>query len=132
VRALDKHLTIVSAAERQALYGLPDFDDFQRAEYCALTANELARAQQRNGLPAQIVCILQIGYFKAKQAFFHFRLADVPREDIDFLMRRYFPGQSFRPKPVRKEEYFLQRKEILRLFGYCFCALGGRSVYLFG
>jgi hypothetical protein len=79
VRALDKHLTIVSEAEKSALYGLPDFDDFQRAEYFALTAEELALAQQRDGLHGKITCILQIGYFKAKQAFFPFRLADIPQ-----------------------------------------------------
>jgi hypothetical protein len=120
VRALDKNLTIVSEAERQALYGLPEFDDFQRAEYFALTPEELALAQQRDGLSSRIACILQIGYFKAKQAFFQFGLADVPEEDIEFLTRRYFPGQAFRPMPVRKEEYYIQRKEILRLFGYRF------------
>jgi hypothetical protein len=47
VRALDKHLTIVSEAEKSALYGLPDFDDFQRAEYLALAAEELALATER-------------------------------------------------------------------------------------
>ena len=120
MRALDEHLTIVSEAEKSALYGLPDFDDFQRAEYFALTAEVLALAQRRDGLHAKITCILQIGYFKAKQAFFPFRLAEIPGEDIAFLMRRYFPGQAFRPKPVRKEEYYRQRKEILRLFGYRF------------
>jgi len=109
---------IVSEAEKSALYGLPDLDDFQRAEYFALTAEELALAQQRDGLPGKIPCFLQIGYCKAKQAFFSFRLADLPGEDIGFLMRRYFPGQVFRLKPVRKEEYYIQRKEILRLFGY--------------
>jgi len=122
VRALDEHLTIVSEAEKSALYGLPDFDDFQRAEYFALTAEELALAQRRDGLPGKITCILQIGYFKAKQAFFPFRLADIPGEDIAFLMRRYFPGQAFRPKPVRKEEYYRQRKEI---FG-CLATASGR------
>ena len=120
MRALDEHLTIVSEAEKSALYGLPDFDDFQRAEYFALTTEELALAQQRDGLHGKIACILQIGFFKAKQAFFPFRLADIPGEDIAFLMRRYFPGQAFRPKPVRKEEYYRQRREILRLFGYRF------------
>jgi Domain of unknown function (DUF4158) len=136
VRALDEHLTIVSEAEKSALYGLPDFDDFQRAEYFALSAEELALAQQRDGLPAKITCILQIGYFKAKQAFFPFRLADIPGEDIAFLMRHYFPGQAFRPKPVRKEEYYRQRKEILRLFGYRFWSreflprLGARAAQL--
>ena len=118
MRALDKNLTIVSEAERAALYGLPDFDDFQRAEYFALTAEERTLVQSRVGLSEQISCILQIGYFKAKQAFFRFRLADVPQEDIDFLLRRYFPDQTFRRKPVRQAEYYKQRKEILRLCGY--------------
>ena len=118
MRALDKNLTIVSAAERAALYGLPDFDDFQRAEYFDLTTEEHTLLQSRVGLAEQVLCILQIGYFKAKRAFFKFRLADVPPEDIDFLMRRYFPGQTLRRKPVRQAEYYRQRKEILRLFGY--------------
>ncbi len=118
MRALDKNLTIVSEAERAALYGPPDFDDFQRAEYFALTAEERTLVQSRVGLSEQISCIVQIGYFKAKQAFFKFRLADVPQEDIDFLMRRYFPDQTFRRGPVRQAEYYMQRKEILRLFGY--------------
>jgi hypothetical protein len=118
VRALDKNLTIVSEAERAALYGLPDFDDFQRAEYFTLTAEERTLAQSRVGLSEQISCILQIGYFKAKKALFKFRLADVPQEDIDFLMGRYFPDRAFRRGPVRQAEYYLQRTEILRLFGY--------------
>ena len=118
MRALDKNLTIVSEAERAALYGLPDFDDFQRAEYFDLTAEERTLVQSRVGLAEQVSCILQIGYFKAKQAFFKFRLADVPQEDIDFLMRRYFPGQTLRRRPVRQAEYYKQRKEILTLFGY--------------
>ena len=35
-----KRLTVLSEAERLALYGLPDFDDFQRAEFFALSAGE--------------------------------------------------------------------------------------------
>jgi hypothetical protein len=37
-----KRLTVLSEAERLALYGLPDFDDFQRAEFFALSATERA------------------------------------------------------------------------------------------
>jgi hypothetical protein len=36
-----KRLIVLSDAEKLALYGLPDFDDFQRAEYFALTEAEL-------------------------------------------------------------------------------------------
>jgi len=55
------------------------------------------------------------------QAFFRFRLADVPQEDIDFLMRRYFPDQTFRRRPVRQAEYYMQRKE------FCGCSATARG-----
>ena len=118
MRALDKNLTIVSVAERAALYGLPDFDVFQRAEYFAFTPEELSLAQSRTGLSGQLSCMLQIGYFRAKQAFFQFQASEVPEEDIEFLLRHYFPGQSLGRWRVWKTEYYQQHKEILRLFGY--------------
>jgi TnpA family transposase len=120
VRALDKNLTIVSEAEHQALYGLPDFDEFQRAEYFALTEEERALAAKHAGFPERIACMLQIGYFKAKQAFFQFRLTDIPVEDIDFLMARYFPGQSFRARSIQRKAFLHQRREIIQLFQYRF------------
>jgi hypothetical protein len=120
VRALDKNLTIVSEAERQALYGSPDFDEFQRSEYFALTEEERALAAKHAGFPERIACMLQIGYFKAKQAFFQFRLTDIPAEDIELLMGRYFPGQSFRAGSIQRNAFLRQRREIIRLFGYRF------------
>jgi len=38
-----RRLTVLSRAERLALYGLPDFDAFQRTEYFAFTSPERAR-----------------------------------------------------------------------------------------
>jgi hypothetical protein len=43
-----RRLTVLSQAERLALYGLPDFDDFQRAEFFAFTDAERALAERRN------------------------------------------------------------------------------------
>src|SRR3954447_10723462 len=94
MRARDKNLTVLSETEWLALYGLPDFDDFQRAEYFALTDAELALVHRRQSLPEQVLYLLQTGYFKAKQAFFSFTLAEVPQEDIDFLVQRYFPDRE--------------------------------------
>lgn len=68
----NKLLSILSDAEQEALYGLPDFDDAQRLEFLALDESELALASSRQGLHAQIYCILQIAYFKAKHLFFRF------------------------------------------------------------
>jgi len=62
----NKLLSVLSDAEQEALYGPPDFDDAQRLEYLALTETELALASSRPGLHAQVYCLLQIGYFKAR------------------------------------------------------------------
>ena len=113
-----KRLTILSEAEKLALYGLPDFDDFQRAEYFALTDAERALVHQRKGLSEQVYCLLQIGYFKAKQAFFNFSWRGVPPEDITFILQRYFPGTTLTPRPVRESEYYAQRHAIANLFGF--------------
>jgi hypothetical protein len=59
-----RRLTIFTEAERAAFYGLPDFDDFQRAEFLAFTEAELEFADGRRGPVERLHCLLQIGYFK--------------------------------------------------------------------
>jgi hypothetical protein len=70
--AKNRLLTVLSEAEQYALYGLPDFDDAQRPEYLALTETEQALTVSRPGSHAQVYCVLQIVFFKAKHAFFRF------------------------------------------------------------
>ena len=75
-----KRLTVLTEAERLALYGLPDFDGFQRAEFFAFTDAERALAERRKGPVEHLHCLLQIGYFKAKNAFFNLSAQAVPPE----------------------------------------------------
>lgn len=89
-------LTVLSQAERLALYGLPDFDEFQRAEYFAFAEAERALAERRKGPVEQLHCMLQIGYFKAKNAFFTLSTQVVPAEDLAFLVEWYFPAIPWR------------------------------------
>ena len=114
----NERLTILSEAEKTALYGIPDFDDFQRIEFFAMTEAERALALQRRGILKQAYCLLQIGYFKAKQAFFQFSLDNVPPEDVAFLLQRYFPEKTLMVEPLSAKEYYAQRREIVALFGY--------------
>ena len=114
----NERLTILSEAEKLALYGLPNFDDFQRIEFFAMTDDERSLALGRKSLLAQMYCLLQIGYFKAKQAFFQFTLDDVPPEDVEFLLLRYFPGQVLTCAPLHASEYYVQRNKIAALFGF--------------
>lgn len=113
-----RRLTVLSPAERLALYEVPDFDEFQRAQYFALSAAERALAEQRKGFAAQLHCMVQIGYFKAKNAFFSLAANAVPIEDVVFLIERYFPGHSATFRPVAAHEQYAQRTAIAKLFGY--------------
>jgi TnpA family transposase len=113
----NKLLTILSDAEQYALYGLPDFDDGQQLEYLSLSEAELALASSRPGLHAQVYCVLQIGYFKAKHAFFRFTW-DEAGVDYAFVLSRYFNDQVFEPKTVTKHEHYTQRALIAEQFGY--------------
>lgn len=109
---------MLSQAERLALYGLPDFDEFQRAAYFAFAEAERALAERRKGPVEQLHCMLQIGYFKAKNAFFTLSAQVVPAEDLAFLVERYFPGNPVALRPVTAYEQYAQRTEIAKLFGY--------------
>ena len=60
MRATNKQLTILSAAEKTAFYEVPEFSPEQRLEYLSLTDQELQLALGRKNLSARIHCILQI------------------------------------------------------------------------
>jgi TnpA family transposase len=113
----NKLLTVLSDVEQFALYGLPDFDDRQRLTYLSLSGPELALASSRPGLHAQVWCALQIGYFKAKHAFFRFSWDDA-QEDCTFVLTRYFKDQPFHSQSITKHEHYTQRTMIAALFGY--------------
>jgi len=113
----NERLAVLSDAEQFALYGLPDFDDRQRLDYLSLSPRELSLASARPGLHAKIFCALQIGYFKAKRAFFHFTWDDI-REDYSFVLTRYFNDQPCKLQPIPRYEQYAQRLPITEMFGY--------------
>lgn len=115
--ANSKRLSVLSDAEYEALYGLPDFDDGQQLDFFSLSEVELALVTRRPSVPAQVYCVLQIGYFKAKQTFFRFDWAEV-EEDVAFVLSRYFHGEPFERKTITDHEHYTQRKLITKLLGY--------------
>lgn len=115
--AKSERLTVLSDAEQEALYGLPDFDDAQRLEYLALTETEWALASSRPGVHAKVYCVLQIAYFKAKQSFFRFDWNEV-NDDCAFVLSHFFHGEVFDRKSITKHEHYTQRERIAELFGF--------------
>lgn len=112
-----KRLALLSDAEQDALYGLPDFDHAQQLEYLSLSEAELTLALSRSGPQAQIYWALQIGYSKAKHAFFRFTWSEA-EDDVAFVLNRYFDSEVFEPKAITKHEHYAQRSLIVELFGY--------------
>jgi TnpA family transposase len=117
VTAKSERLSVLSDAEREALYGLPDFDDGQQLTYLSLSETELALATSRAGFHAQVYCVLQVGYFKAKHAFFRFDWSMV-EDDCAFVLSRYFHGEAFAGREITNHEHYTQRGLIAELFGY--------------
>jgi len=113
----NKLISVLSDAEQFALYGLPDFDDGQRLEYLSLSEPELALAYSRPSLHAQAYCAVQIGYFKAKHAFFRFTWDEAP-EDRAFVLTRYFESHLVTLEAITVYEQYAQRALIADLFGY--------------
>ncbi len=105
-----ERLAVLNNAELEALYGLPDFDDAQRLEYLALDEYELVLTCGRQGRHAQIYCILQIAYFKAKHLFFRFGWSDV-KDDCNFILSRYFHGEPLPEQSPTKHERYAQREK---------------------
>lgn len=112
-----ERLTILSDAEQFALYALPDFDENQRIHYLSFSEAELKLIFSRKEMHSQMHCALQIGYFKAKHAFFIFSWAQT-EADCLFILARYFGDLTWTPKPVTKHEYYTQRTAIAYLFNY--------------
>lgn len=87
--------------------------------------SELALACSRRGPHAQIYCILQIAYFKAKHLFFRFGWKDV-KDDCDFILRRYFGGAYLPDEFPTKHERYAQREKFAR----CMATVPGHRLYL--
>lgn len=115
--AKSKRLSVLSEAEHEALYRLPDFNDSQQLDFLSMSEAELVLATSGPGLLAQMYCIIQIVYFKAKQTFFRFDWPDA-QGDTAFVLSRYFHGEAFESKSITDHEPYTQRRQITDLFGY--------------
>jgi len=113
----NKRLPILSESEWLALYALPDFNDAQRAEYLTLNKQELRLVYMQPNPEAQVYCALQLGYFKAKRAFFVFSWPEASA-DMLYVLETCFPDLLFCAKPVTRRQYYTQRNAIIGIYGF--------------
>jgi len=69
-----KRLRILEDEEIAALYSIPAFTHDERAQYFTFTQVEQDSLQLFSQIHTQLVFLLQLAYFKAKQLFFTFTL----------------------------------------------------------
>jgi Domain of unknown function (DUF4158) len=117
-----KRLTILTAKETQALYGLPQFTDEERDVYFSVDPLEKQQLDQLRSITASVYFMLQLGYFKAKKQFFLFDLQEVS-DEVVYILRRYFPTVTKLPSvTISKPTRLAQQAQILQLFDYQTCS----------
>jgi hypothetical protein len=84
----------------------------------------------RTGARQLICCLLQIGYFKAKQTFFSLFIGRRTAGGSRVCIATLFQWDGVCNKPVSQYEYYAQRNEITRLFGYCLWAETDRQAFV--
>ncbi len=119
-KAVTKRLKILEADEIAAVFGLPIFDDDDRAFYFSLLPPEKALLSQLHGHKSYIYYILQLGYFKAQQQFFVFDQEQVV-VDANYVQRTYFPGHTLRDFAISKVTRLKQQRLIMELLNYRTC-----------
>ncbi|MHC5118982.1 MAG: Tn3 family transposase [Planctomycetota bacterium] len=113
-------LKILEADEIETVYGLPVFDDEDRAFYFSLLPPERAILSQLHSLKSSIYYILQLGYFKARRQFFVFNLQQVVA-DAQYVQRIYFPDYTLVDLDITKVTRLKHQGFILELLQYRVC-----------
>lgn len=113
-------IQLLSNAELEELYSLPQFTDNEREVYFFMDEQECQRLDQYKKPLAKIYFILQLGYFRAKNLFFTLNPGLII-DDIVHIAKRYSLG-DFNKKlsqvKIWKESLRQQKSDILALFHY--------------
>jgi TnpA family transposase len=120
-------LRILSEEEVEALFGLPSFPPEDRPAAFLLSQAEQNLLPLLRTVPSQLLFILQLGYFKAKQLFFTFRFEDV-EPDVAYLLAQYFPQiPRTALRQPNKRTVLRHHRLLLALSGYRTCSAAERE-----
>lgn len=112
-----KGIYILNEEEISFIYDLPNFSVDEREVFFALNETELNTFGKIKDLPTQILFILCLGHFKAKQRFFRFKYEDV-KGDIEFILDKYFPYIQASKHFLSNANISANKRKILQLYNY--------------
>ncbi len=113
----DNRLKVLNENEYNELYGHPGFSIEERSVFFSLSDSEVEERDKLRSVSAKIFFILQTGYFKAKRIFFTLDTEN-SKDDLLFIIDRYYPGFSMDNLSVTDRVRLFQQKIIADIFGY--------------
>ena len=87
-----KRLSILTAKEIQAIYGLPQFTNEERDAYFTLDPLEKQQLDQFRNITTAVYFVLQLGYFKAKKQFWLFAIIWAESKSLHNRLISVFSG----------------------------------------
>lgn len=112
-------LTILSKAEIDDLYALPQLNDDERAFYFSLDDEEMLEMKSLKSIETRVHFILQLGYFKTKNLFFDTTF-EMCLDDVRYISNTYFNGVDITQSSVTKRTKFHNYARILKCVAYTF------------
>jgi len=113
----DNRLKVLNENEYNELYGYPGFSIEERSVFFSLSDSEVEERDKLRSVSAKIFFILQTGYFTAKRIFFTLD-AENSKDDILFIIDRYYPDFSMDNLSVTGRVRLFQQKTIADMSGY--------------
>ena len=112
-----KRVSILSKDEYDYLYSIPELTNTDRIVLFELTEEDQNEIIKLPNEAVKINYILQLGYFRAKTYFFNFTFQQV-RQDVWFIIKKFFPGASFPKKQISKHYHYANQKRLLKVFRF--------------
>jgi hypothetical protein len=112
-----KRVTLLSAAEIEDIYELPEFNEYERSLYFNFDDKDRKVIKVSKDQNAKIQLMLKIGYFKAKQRLFTFDACQTS-SDIQYLQNLYFNNTIIDLTKLDPRTEKSQKQIILSHFGY--------------
>jgi hypothetical protein len=108
-------LKILSNDDFDKLYKIPQLTDEERNLIFELDEVDKNYLATTNNIAVKINYILHLGYFRISQYFFTFTFQQ-SKEDVQFILKAYFPGNSFPMKKISNRQYYANRQTILNKY----------------
>ena len=114
-----KRLLLLSEAEIEEMYSIPQFNRKEREYYFSLNKDERCLLRSFSNTKVRLYFILQLGYFKATQQFFTFNFEDV-KADVRFVLQTclHVNGHVKLRGNISRKSNQKQREYILKFFCY--------------